>query len=75
MSKEDKIRYKEEGARRMEIRKEKRNNTYEVKNKHKFTHDEYSCPSCGLNSLHCHSGDCYDYICPNCNITFETPES
>ncbi len=75
MSKADKIAYKEEGARRMRIRKQKRIDRFISIKKSKYTHDDYSCPSCGLNSLHCHSGDCYDYICPNCNTTFETPDS
>ena len=66
------ILYKQEGLRRAHIRfqkrKEKTNKSY------KYTHDEYSCPRCGLNSLHCSNRD-YGYDCPKCKIHFETPDT
>jgi predicted amidophosphoribosyltransferase len=36
---------------------------------------DYCCPGCGKDSYECETTDWYSYICPDCGIEFETPDT
>ena len=65
--------YKKEGQIRMLIRKNKRKSR--LFDSYKYTWDEYSCPKCGLNSLHSSGNGNYGIICRKCGKDYETPDT
>lgn len=40
-----------------------------------YEDSDYCCPECGKSSSDCEMTDWYSYICPDCNIEFETPDT
>lgn len=40
-----------------------------------YSDSAYCCPMCGKPSSECDTTAWYSYICPDCNIEFETPDT